>query len=191
MALGAAQGRGPLKGLDEGRSRCNARQAKALGGEHLIEELKISLCHVSWYQSKESTLFLRPGPSWVSCECSVGPREATMGSWGGQLGGQHAHVARRWSWTGGQARIESTRGASLAIHWVGDSHWTVVGCWCWVAQSRCSIHRLAEVGGGALRKLKMQSGTLRKLVLNSQILPGRCLVLLDAAAAAREQVQAQ
>ena len=42
LAPGAAQERGPLKGLDEGRSRCNAHQAKALGGEPLIEELEIS-----------------------------------------------------------------------------------------------------------------------------------------------------
>ena len=113
-----------------------------------------------------------------------------MGSWGGELSGQHAYVAGRWSWTGGQARVESAWGASLAIYWVGDPHRPVVGRCCWVAQPRCSIHCLTKVGRGALGKLKMQSRTLRKLV-GSQILPGRCLVLLDAAAAAREQVQAQ
>lgn len=43
LAPGAAQERGPLKGLDEGRSRCNARQAKALGGEHLVPQARALL----------------------------------------------------------------------------------------------------------------------------------------------------
>ena len=185
LALGAAQGRAPWKVLDEGRSRGNAHQAKALGGEHLIMSGLMVL-------RKESTLFLRPGPSWVPCECSIGPREATMRSWGGQLGGHHAHVSGRGSWPGRQARVERTRWASLAIHWVGDPHRSIVGpCCSWVPQSCCSIHRLTKVGGRALGKLKMQSRTFRTLV--DKILPGRYLVLLAAAAAAaaHEQVQAQ
>ena len=80
LAPGAAQERGPLKGLDEGRSRGSGRLAKVLGEEHLVKRF-----NDLWKES--STLVVRPGPSWVSCEGSIGPREAAMGSWGGQLGG--------------------------------------------------------------------------------------------------------
>ena len=95
LAPGAAQERGLLKGLDEGRSRGSGRLARALAEEHLVKGLEI--IHML---KASSTLVVRPGPSWVSCEGSIGPREAAMGSWGGQLCGQHAHVAWGRSWTG-------------------------------------------------------------------------------------------
>ena len=99
LAPGAAQERGPLKGLDEGRSRGSGRQARALAEEHLVKGLEIiHMLNGLWKES--STLVVRPGPPWVSCEGSIGPREAAMGSWGGELCGQHAHVAWRRSWTG-------------------------------------------------------------------------------------------
>ena len=37
LAPGAAQERGPLKALDEGRSRGSGRLAKVLGEEHLVK----------------------------------------------------------------------------------------------------------------------------------------------------------
>ena len=44
LAPGAAQERGLLKGLDEGRSRGSVRQARALVEEHLVRGLKASIC---------------------------------------------------------------------------------------------------------------------------------------------------
>ena len=79
-----------LKVLDEARSKGNARQARDLEQGCLNVGKNYLLL---MYENK--TLFFNPRPSWMPGQGPIRPRETPIWPRCGQLGGQHAHVARR------------------------------------------------------------------------------------------------